>query len=141
MVEAVKIKRVMSVGELTIRIEKRWITRDRLVQQIDRLEAIRFPPGAYRQKNIFGARVEIERADVARWRTLDCVLFTRRKFSLQLISNRLRDLALNRKHVRQIAVISLPPQVPVRARINQLRVDAYPITGALNTSFHYMRHT
>src|SRR5205814_2086867 len=66
MVEAVKIKRVMSVGELAIRIKKRWITRHSLVQQIDRLEAIRFPPGAYRQKNIFGARVKIERADVTR---------------------------------------------------------------------------
>src|SRR5205823_11293935 len=118
MVETIKIKRVMSVGELAIGIEKRWITRHSLVQQIDRLEAIRFPPGAYRRKNIFGARVKIERADVARRRTLDCVLFTRRKFSLQLIRNRLRDLALNREHVRKIAVIGLSPYVPVRARID-----------------------
>src|SRR6266567_1546841 len=109
MVEAVKIKRVMSVGELTICVEKRWITRDSLVQQIDRLEAIRFPPGAYRQKNIFGARVEIERADVARRVTFDCVLFTRRKLCLQLLGDRLCDLALNREHVRQVAVISLSP--------------------------------
>src|SRR5207247_8460481 len=109
MVEAVKIKRVMSVGELTIRIEKRWITRHSLVQQIDRLEAIRFLPGAYRQKNIFGARVKIERADVARRRTLDCLLFTRRKFGLQLVRDRLRDLALDGEHVREIAVIRLPP--------------------------------
>src|SRR6058998_3216930 len=109
MVGAKKIKRVMSVGELAIRIEKGWITRDSLIQQIDHPEGIRFLDRAWRQKNIFGARVEIERADVARWRTLDCVLFTRRKFSLQLISNRLRDLALDGEHVRQIAVISLPP--------------------------------
>src|SRR6266581_6522301 len=102
MVEAVKIKRVMSVGELTIRIEKRWITRDSLVQQIDRLEGIRTHARAGRQKNIFGARIEIERADVARWRTLDGVLFTRRKFCLQLISNRLRDLALNGEHIGEI---------------------------------------
>src|SRR6266481_8704644 len=117
MVEAVKIKRVMSVGELAIRIEKRWITRDSLVQQIDRLEAIRFPPGAYRRKNIFGARVEIERADVARRRTLDCVLFARRKFRLQLICDCFCNLALNSEYVCQIAVISLSPYVPVRAGI------------------------
>src|SRR6266480_3157968 len=141
MVDAKEIKRVMSVGELAIRIKKRWITRDSLVQQIDRLEGIPFPDRRRPQKNIFGARVEIERADVARRRTLDCVLFTRRKFSLQLISNRLRDLALNGEHVRQIAVICLPPYVSVRARVHQLRVDAYPIAGALNTSFHHMRHT
>src|SRR5882724_12656350 len=109
MVDAKEIKRVMSEGELAIRIKKRWITRDSLVQQIDRLEGIRFPDRAFPQQNIFGARVEIERADVARRRTLDCVLFTRPKVGLQLFGNRLRDLALNRKHVRQIAVIRLPP--------------------------------
>src|SRR5882724_8313646 len=109
MVVAKKIKGVMSVGELTIRIEERWITSDSLVQQIDRLEGIRFRDRACPQQDIFGARVEIERADVARRRTLDCVLFTRRKVGLQLFGNRLRDLALNRKHVRQIAVIRLPP--------------------------------
>src|SRR5439155_14365227 len=118
MVEAVKIKRVMSVGELTIRIEKRWITRHSLVQQIDRLEGIRFRDRACPQQNIFGARVEIERADVARRRTLDCVLFTRRKFCLQLISDCFCNLALNSEYVREIAVISLSPYVPVRARIN-----------------------
>src|SRR6266700_7503176 len=134
MVEAIKIKRVMSVGELEIRIKKRWITSDSLVQQIDRLEAIRFPPGAYRRKNIFGARVEIERADVTRRRTLDCLLFTRRKFRLQLIGNRLCDLALNGEHVRKIAVIGLSPYVSVRSCIDQLRVDAHPIAGALNAS-------
>src|SRR6266550_7839360 len=109
MVVAKKIKRVMSEGELAIRIEKRWIARDSLVQQIHRLEAIRFPPEACRQKNIFGTRVEIERADVPRRVTFDGVLFTRRKFRLQLIGNRLCDLTLNREHVRQIAVISLGP--------------------------------
>jgi len=82
MVLAKKIKRVMSESELAISIEKRWITRDSPVQQIDCLELFRFPDQALRQKNIFGVRVEIERADVARRRTLDCVLFTRRKFSL-----------------------------------------------------------
>src|SRR5439155_5523283 len=109
MVDAKEIKRVMGEGELAIRIKKRWITRDSLVQQIDRLKGIRFPDRRRPQKNIFGARVEIEGADVARWRTLDCVLFTRRKFCLQLIGNRLRDFTLNSEHVRQIAVISLGP--------------------------------
>src|SRR6266536_1544061 len=109
MVDAKKIKRVMSEGELAIGIEKGWITRDSLVQQIDRLEGIRFPDRRRPQHNIFGARVEIERADIARRVTFDGVLFTWRKFCLQLISNRLCDLALNGEHVRQIAVISLGP--------------------------------
>src|SRR6266404_4592323 len=103
MVDAKEVKPTMNAGELAIGIQKRWITRDSLVQQIDCLELFVFP-----QKN-FGARVKIERADVARRGTFDGVLFAWRKFCLQLFGNRLRDLALNRKHVRQIAVISLPP--------------------------------
>ena len=42
MVEAKGIKRVMRVSELTIRLEKRWVMRDSLIQQIGRLEEIRF---------------------------------------------------------------------------------------------------
>ena len=38
MIEAKEVKRIMSVGELAIGIEKRWIMRDSLVQQIDCLE-------------------------------------------------------------------------------------------------------
>src|SRR5262249_11878271 len=38
MIDAKPIKRVMSAGELTICIEKRWITRHGVVQQIDCLE-------------------------------------------------------------------------------------------------------
>src|SRR4030095_6652129 len=127
MVVAKKIKPVMSEGELAIRIEKRWITSDGLVQQIDRLEVIRLPARAVPQQNIFGARVEIERADVTRRRTLDCVFFTRRKFSLQLVGDRLCDLTLNGEHVRQTAVISLGQWVSIGTGINQLRVDAHPI--------------
>src|SRR6266481_3565907 len=109
MVVAKKIKRVMSEGELAIGIEKRWITRNSLGQQIDRLEGIRFPDRACPQQNIFGARVEIERADVARRGKFDGVLFPRRKLCLQLVGDRLCDLTLNGEHVRQVAVISLSP--------------------------------
>src|SRR5438034_7454507 len=104
MIDAKEVKPIMSVGELEIGIEKRWITRDSPVQQIDCLEVIRVRV----QKN-FGARVKIERANLGRRGTFDGVLFAWRKFGLQLIGYRLRDLALNREHVRQIAVISLPP--------------------------------
>src|SRR5205823_12156111 len=96
MVEAEEVKPIMSVGKLAIRIEKRWIMRDSPVQQIDCLELFCCPGRLRVQKN-FGARVKIERADVGRRRTFDCLFFTWRKFSLQLIGNRLCDLALNRK--------------------------------------------
>src|SRR4030095_10232432 len=99
MVDAKEVKPTMSVSELAIGIEKRWITRDSPVKQIDCLELFRCPGRLRVQKN-FCARVEIERDDVARRRTFDGVLFAWRKLGLQLFRNRLRDLALNRKHVR-----------------------------------------
>src|SRR5260370_14606671 len=108
MVLAKEVKLIMKQDELEIGIEKRWIMRDSPVQQIDCLEVFRCPGRLRVQKN-FGARVKIERADVGRRGTFDGVLFAWRKFGLQLIGNRLRNLALNRKHVRQIAVIRLPP--------------------------------
>jgi hypothetical protein len=53
--------------------------------------------------------VEIERDDVAGRRLFDCVLFSWRKFGLQLVGNCLGDLTLNSEHVREIAVIGLSP--------------------------------
>src|SRR5947209_19486675 len=100
MVDAKEIKRVMSEGELAIRIKKRWITRDSLVQQIDRLEGICFPDRPRPQKNIFSARVDIERADVARRRTLDCGLLTRRQLSIHRIGTPLRNVTLSCELVR-----------------------------------------
>ena len=112
MIDAKEVKPTMSVGELAIRIEKRWIMRDSPVQQIDCLDVIRV-----RVQKSFGARVKIERANLGRRGTLDGALFAWRKVGLQLFGNRLRDLALNRKHVRQIAVMRLFPEMPVGTRI------------------------
>jgi len=56
MVVAKQVKEVVSPGELAIRIEKRWITCDSLIQQLGPLERVRsfagFPhffaiPGAF----------------------------------------------------------------------------------------------
>src|SRR5712692_4376660 len=113
MVEGKEIKRIMSVSEFAICLEKRWIMRDSLVQQISRLQKIRQSTRDTAknglQKKIVGASVEIERGDVARRGAFDCVLFARRKFGLQLVGDRLGDLTLNGEHVREIAIISLPP--------------------------------
>src|SRR5260370_36120002 len=119
MVEARQIKAVMSASELAIRLEKRRVTRDSLVQQISCLQPFRFCGTAKaRQKKSFGARVEIERSDVTCWRVLDRALFTWRKLDLELVGDRLRDLTLNSKNVRKIAIISLPPYLSIDARID-----------------------
>src|SRR6266571_3729656 len=127
MVVAKKIKRVMSEGELAIRIEKRWITRDSLVQQIDRLEG--FPPGAYRQKNSFGARVKVEGCEVGGWLALDGQFLRSRHFGVKLLSDFLRDLALDCEYVIQVTIVFFGPDVRVRARVDQLgiQMDSGPI--------------
>src|ERR1700756_5272131 len=99
MVEAKEVKPAMSVGKLAICLEKRWILRDSPVKQIDCLEVFHFL-GRLRVQENFGTRVKIERADIARRRTFDCLFFAWRKFGLQLIGNRLRDLALNGEYIR-----------------------------------------
>src|SRR6266481_4869864 len=108
MVVAKEIKRVMSEGELAMRIKKGWITCDGLVQQIDRLEVTRFTV-RWRQKNIFGARVEIERGDVSCLWAFPGALFAWRKLCLQLVGNGLGDLALNGEDIGQIAIVGLGP--------------------------------
>src|SRR6266480_810106 len=109
MVGPKEIKRVMSPGELAVRIDKRWVSRNGLVQQIDRLQQILSLSAGRPQKKILGARVEIECADVARRRAFDGVLFSWRELRLQLIGNCLCDLALNCEHIREIAVVGLRP--------------------------------
>src|SRR5437867_3934083 len=111
MVMAKQVKEVVSPGELAIRIEKRGIACDSLIQQLGPLEQISFIVAAKGriQKKILGARVQIERGDIACWGTFDCVFFSWRKFCLQLLRNRHCDLALNGEYVGGVPIISLPP--------------------------------
>src|SRR5438874_7478530 len=104
----------MSPGYQAIGIEKCRIAGDGLVQQIDRWQqnclAVVY---ALLHKKVFGSRVEIECGDIGCWLTFDGVLFNRRKCYLQLLRNCLRNVAVNGKHVGEIAVVSLPPKTPV----------------------------
>src|SRR5262245_24393691 len=101
MVVAEQVKEVVSPGELAIRIEKRWIACDSLVQQLGPLEQISFIVAAKGrvQEKILGAREQIERGDIACRGTFDCVFLSWRKFCLQLLRNRLCDLGLNSEYV------------------------------------------
>ena len=136
MVEAKEVKQVMSVSELAVRLEKRWVTRYGLVQQISCLQQFRSRGTAKAcQKKIFGLRVKIEGGDVGRRRTFDCVLFAWREFRLKLVGNRLCNLTLNREYVRKIAVIGLRPDLPVGSRIDELRIDPHAVASTLNASF------
>src|SRR2546422_8095339 len=106
-VGAEEVKQIVRVSQLAVSEEKLRITRYRLVQQINSLQQILSGSGGEtcRKNESLGATVEIERCDVRRERLLDRALFTRRKFCLELVGYSLRDLALNCKHVCEIAII------------------------------------
>src|SRR5690242_10297253 len=97
------VKCAISIGELAIRLEKRWVTRNGLVQQIGRLKQSRYrQPAEGCCQKIFGSRVEIESVDVGCWLEFDGALFLWRKLCLQLVGDCFCDLVLGGKHVRGI---------------------------------------
>src|SRR5439155_22402895 len=49
------------------------------------------------------------------------------------------DLAVNREYVDMIASVSLPPEMRIGARIDQLRVYSHAVANTLNASFQDMR--
>src|SRR5437867_12444442 len=127
MVKSREVKLVMSPGELTIRIEKRSIARHSLVQQIDCLTEIRHPAAkGCPRKHMTGARIEIESDEIAGRPALNRQSLSSRDFGAKLLSDFLRNLALDRKQVVQVAIVLFGPDVSVRARVDQLRVHMKP---------------
>src|ERR1051325_8002804 len=121
MIVAKPINSDMKPGKLAIGIEKRWITLNSLLQQFDYLKmkaSLLADIETQPYKKTFGARVKVERGDVARRGTFDRVLFTWREFCLQLVRNGFGDLALNGEDISQIAIVGLRPQMPIAASIN-----------------------
>src|SRR5437016_2352197 len=142
MVQATMVKLVMSPGELTIRIEKRWITRHSLVQQVDYLHQIRYL-AAKRcpQKNIIGSGIKIKSNEIAGRPALNGRFLSGRDFGVKLLSDFLRNLALDRKQVVQIAIVLFRPDVRVGARVDQLRVHVKPGADSPNAALQNMRHS
>src|SRR5262249_6792122 len=143
MIMAEQVKEIMRSGELTVRQEECWVSRDGLVQQISYLQQVPFPAVCNRrpQRKIFGARVEIEcRKVVGRW-PLDRLFFRRGDFGVKLACNGLCNLTLNCKQVRHIAIVGLRPHVCVSVRFDQLRVNPEPIADSLDIAFQKMSNT
>ena len=65
----------MKPRKLAIRLEKRWIVRDSLVQQISRLQEITLVflirAEAPSQNEIFGAAVKLKSGEIEGWWSLD----------------------------------------------------------------------
>src|SRR5438105_11756157 len=133
-VDPIEIKLIMGESQLAIRIQKRWVARDSPVQQIDCLPIIRIRDISPK-KNVVGARIKIESNEIAGRFALNGKFLSGCNFGMQLLSDFLRDLALDCEHVVQIAVVVFDPDVGISLRVDQLRVQmkmrARPADAAL----------
>ena len=59
---------------------------------------------------------------------------------MQLIGDGFGNLALDRKDIGQIAIISLRPKVGISLRVDQLRIYPHPIGDALHAAFQQMSY-
>src|SRR6266550_6402054 len=116
------VKVAVHPGEEAIRLEKRWIACHRLVQQIDCLQPSRFRVATEGrgEKEILAACVKIECDEVGGWLALNGPFLSSRDLGVQAFRHSLRDLALDGKHVVQIAIVLLGPYVGVGASVDQL---------------------
>src|SRR4029077_9175698 len=87
------------------------------------------------QNGIFGAAIKIKGCHIASWRALYGLSFSGRDFGAQLLRDFLRDLALDRERIFQIAVVLFCPDMRVGARVDQLRVDMQPSACLTDAAF------
>src|SRR5947208_7804711 len=106
----------MCRGELAVSQEKRRIAGQGLIKKLHRLKKIL---SLARRANIavikksFRPQIEIVRGDVSGRPFIDGTLFLRRELGLKLISDGLRNLALDGEDIRQVSIIFLRPDVGV----------------------------
>src|SRR5882724_4230344 len=139
MVDPFEIKLIMSKGQLAIPIVKRWVARDSPVQQIDSLREILWS-AVFPRKNIIGARIKIESNEIAGRFALNGKFLSGCNFGVKLLSDFLRDLALDSEHVVQIAIVLFGPNMCVGARIDQLRVEMEPGARPADAALQNMRY-
>ena len=87
-----------------------------------------------------GPQIHVVRGQIRRRRLGDRLLLVKREFGLQLSRDRLRDLALDGEHIRQVAIVSLRPEVRVGPSIDQLRVHPHFAARPLHTAFEDVGH-
>src|SRR5436309_1233851 len=89
-------------------------------------------------KELLRPQVKIVSSKICRRCLLNRGFFARRNFGLELVGDAFGDLALNGKHISQVAIIGLGPQMCVVPRIDELRVDPHFVSSPLHTSFDHM---
>src|SRR5690348_15310348 len=124
-IDPVEVK--MILREQTDRGQKSWIVSNGLGQELNLMFGLfgsAASDGAGAISTALGRlQIKIVGDDVFRRLGVESRRLFRGKFCLKLIGDRARDFALNRKHVGELAVISLSPKMCVSAGVDQLRVD------------------
>ena len=87
-----------------------------------------------------GVTIKVEGYQVDGWGLFDRRFLTGRKFGLECLGDGFGDLALNRKDVRQITVVSVRPDVCIVTGIDQLGINSHLATGALHAAFDEVVH-
>src|SRR5205814_1883027 len=92
------------------------------------------------QKNIIGARIQIKSNEIPGRFALNSHFLSGCNFGMKLVSDFLRDLALDCEHVVQIAVILFNPDVGIGPRVDQLRVQMKMRAGPADAALQNMRY-
>src|SRR6266508_1571922 len=124
----------MSVGELVIGKREGGIAFDRLIEQTDSLEQSLLQGCIVNSScdECFGPYVQMVSSEISRWFLLDCRFFARRDFGFKLRDYLPGHLALDCKHVGDIAIVAFGPDLAVRPGIDQLRANAHPTACTLH---------
>ena len=92
------------------------------------------------KKNIIGARIKIESNEIAGRFALNGKFFSGCDFGVKLLSDSLRDLALDCEHVVQIAIVLFDPDVGIGPRVDQLRVQMKMRAGPADAALQNVRY-
>ena len=87
----------------------------------------------------FGLEIKLERNQILGRTLFDFGLLFGRKFCLELRDNRLRKLALNCEQIRRGPIVGLRPDMRIGPSIDQLRIDAKPVSRRVGRNLQRYR--
>ena len=110
-----RIQHAVSIDELVVGLEKGGVSRYGMIKKLNRLshDLLLRRMKSVSEEQSLGPGVEVEGGQVGGGRLFDRRLLARRKLRLELFGNGFSNLALDREHIGQIAIVSLRPQMRV----------------------------
>ena len=89
---------------------------------------------------MFRAKVQVVGCEVARGSSLHGGFFARGKPDLELVGDRLSDVALDGEHIGQIAVVLFRPELCAGLRVDEPGAHAHLAADPLDTAFEQVRY-